>query len=788
MGTELQKRGMPAGMLPEIYGMEHPEIVEEIHRAYIDAGSRILYANTFGANGKKLQRSGKSVKEVVTANVCSARKAAGDLCGVALDVGPIGEMMAPIGTMSFEEAYALFREIVTAGKDAGADLVVFETFSDLAEIRTAILAAKENSDLPVFATMTFEERGRTFTGCMAESFAATVSGLGAAAIGVNCSLGPKSLMPIIRKIGSITELPLIVKANAGLPDARDGHYDIDAAAFAREMSECAEIGVRIVGGCCGTDPEYIRELKKALEGKSCAERTVRKQTAVCSATRFAVSGSIRVIGERINPTGKKRIQQAMKDRDFDYVLAQGISEADAGADILDVNVGVPGLDEPELMKECVQQLISATDLPLQIDSGNAMALENGLRYFPGKAIVNSVNGEETRLKTILPLVKKYGAAVVGLTIDENGIPETAEGRFRIAEKIKKACLSYGIPEEDILIDCLTLTVSASADSASVTLKALRMVKERLGLSTILGVSNISFGLPDREEINRTFLTMAMEEGLDFPIMNPNSEFMMDAVASFRMLNGADPGCENYISRFRDREKTHTRTSAAAGDSKAAQAGAAQDKMPDKAGHTIETAVMTGQKSEAAILTKNLLMQKEALDIVNEDLIPALDKVGAEYEKGIIFLPQLLRSAEASESAFEVIKDYIAGKGEQPVTKGKIILATVKGDIHDIGKNIVKTILSNYGYRILDLGRDVPPEKIVETALREDVKLIGLSALMTTTLPSMEETVRQLRKSNHACRIMVGGAVLTSAYARSIGADYYAKDAKRSADIAREVLG
>jgi len=793
MGTELQKAGMPAGMLPELFGLEHPEITEKIHGDYLDAGSRILYANTFGANGKKLKSCGKSVQEIIAANIGSAKKAASHYSdpgktGVALDVGPIGEMMAPLGTLSFEEAYEIFREIMTAGADAGADLIVTETFADLNEIRTAVLAAKENTCLPVFATMTFEERGRTFTGCLAESFAKTVSGLGVDAIGVNCSLGPKSLMPIIQRIGSVTDLPLIVKANAGLPDARDGHYNIDAHAFAEEMGECVQLGVRIVGGCCGTNPDYIRELKKTFSGKKPEGRNIVRETAVCSASRYVRSDTVRIIGERINPTGKKRFREALLNHDMDYVLSQGIEEADAGADILDVNVGAPGVNEPELMRDCVEGLISTTDLPLQIDSGNVQVLEAGLRLFPGKAIVNSVNGEEARLKSILPIVKKYGAAVVGLTMDEKGIPETAEERFAIAEKIRDACRSYGIPEEDILIDCLTLTVSASEKSAYTTLKTLRMVKEKLGLKTILGVSNISFGLPEREEVNRMFFSLAMEEGLDFAIINPNILSMTDAVVLFRLLRGEDPGCEAFIEKFRDRKKPE-KTEKQEKQEKQEKTGetAKKEECDAAGGPSLLSAILSGQKHEAKRLAEGLLSRKSGLQVVDEDLIPALDEAGKKYEAGEIFLPQLLRAASASQGAVEVIKQSLSAEGKTQADKGTIILATVKGDIHDIGKNIVKTILENYGYRILDLGRDVPAEKITDTARKEHVKLIGLSALMTTTLPAMEETIEMLRKSGHSCKIMVGGAVLTPDYAKEIGADYYAKDAKRAADIAKEVF-
>lgn len=768
MGTMLQRAGLPTGVIPEIFTLEHPEILESIHKAYFDAGSRLAYANTFSTNAKKLKGSGRTVSELVCASVSAARRAVGENAKIALDVGPIGELMEPSGTLTFLDAYELYKELVTAGERAGADVIAFETFTDLAELRVAVLAAKENTSLPIFATMSFEESGRTFTGCLAECFAETMTGLGVSALGVNCSLGPGGLMPIVRRIAAVSPLPLIVKPNAGLPDARDGHYDISPAQFAEEMAECAEIGVRFVGGCCGTTPEYIKALSEKLKGKKCARRVISPAARLCSATKIVELGEVRVIGERINPTGKKRFQQALKDGDMDYVLAQGLAQMEAGADILDVNVGIPGLDESELMSSCVLGLQGVCDLPLQIDSNSPEALETGLRCFCGKAIVNSVNGEKERLDRILPMVKKYGAAVVGLTLDEHGIPETAEERFEIAKAIMVACQLHGIPRENIFIDCLCLTVSANQSSAAETLKAVRMVKERLGLHTVLGVSNISFGLPNRELINHSFLTLAMENGLDLPIINPNVPSMMSAVAAFKLLRGFDTDCQRFVERF-------------AADVPAP--AAAQAPSMD-----ITEAVCKGLKTEAAQLTAELLKTYDEMYIINELLIPALDIVGERYERGELFLPQLIRAAEASCEAFEVLKTSIAKKGNRSVSKGKIIVATVKGDIHDIGKNIVKTILANYGYQVIDLGRDVAPERVVRAAEDENVRLIGLSALMTTTLPAMAETILKLRQSGHQCKIFVGGAVLTPEYAFEIGADYYAKDAKRSVDIAKEVLG
>ncbi len=771
MGTMLQRHGLRAGEHPEVFNLSHPEIVAAIHRAYLQAGSDIIYANTFGASARKLEGTGCSPEQVISAAVGIARREAQAFgAAVALDVGPIGELMAPAGTLQFDEAYALFREQMLAGAQAGCDLIVIETMTDLAEARAALLAAKEATSLPVLVTMSFEENGRTFTGCPAESMAAVLSGLGADALGVNCSLGPEQLLPIVRSIGSVTDRPLVVKANAGLPDAKSGRYRMDAARFAAEMSGCAAAGVQFVGGCCGTTPDFIAALKQALTGQTRAAREVRPVSWVCSATRATPITGVRVIGERINPTGKKRFQQALREGDLDYILAQGVQQADAGADILDVNVGLPGIDEAAMMARVVDELQAVVDCPLQLDSGIPEVLEAGLRRYAGKAIVNSVNGEPAVLEAILPIVKKYGAAVVGLTMDSSGIPERAEDRLAIAGRILEAARRHGIPDRDVYIDCLTLTVSAQQGAARTTLSALRMVHEQLGLHTVLGVSNISFGLPNRELLNRSFLTMAMENGLDLPILNPNNAAMMDTVAAFRVFSREDEGAEAYIARC----------STAAPGAAPAPAAAAEPDLPG--------AVMKGLAAEARQLTRRLLEQQPAMQIIDTQLIPALDRVGERFERGELFLQQLLKAADAACAAFETLREHMLATGGSPLSKGKIVLATVQGDIHDIGKNIVKTLLSNYGYQVIDLGRDVPPETVVQAAIREDVRLVGLSALMTTTLGSMEKTIRLLRQSGHSCSVMVGGAVLTPEYAAQIGADFYAKDAKQSVDIARQVLG
>ena len=617
--------------------------------------------------------------------------------------------------------------------------------------------------------MSFEENKRTFTGCSIESFGRTVEGLGADAIGVNCSLGPIELYPIIERLSKNTRLPLIVKANAGLPDPVTNEYLLGPKDFAIAMRKIAELGVQILGGCCGTTPEYIKEMIAEVEGTPLKREIPVLEAAVCTPTQFVPINDVRVIGERINPTGKKRFKQALINNEMDYIIGQAVEQVDAGAPILDVNVGLPEIDEPSFMIKTVKALQSVVDVPLQIDSSNRGAIESGLRIYNGKPILNSVNGEQESMDSILPFVKKYGACVVGLTLDENGIPATGEGRFAIAEKILKEAAKYGIPKEDVFIDCLTLTVSAEQSSARETLKAMRLVKEKLGLKLVLGVSNISFGLPNRELINENFLVQAMQAGLDLPIINPNKDIMMDAIAAFRVLNLNDIDSEDYIARFIDQGPKEEKKKAA---------GA---KM------TIGEAIAKGLKDDVKAMTLELLKTKSEIEIIDTLLIPALDEVGKNYEKGVIFLPQLIKAATASQEAFEVIKGVIAEKGDASISKGTIVVATVKGDIHDIGKNIVKVILENYGYNMIDLGRDVPVQTVVDAVVENKVELVGLSALMTTTLVSMEETINAIRKTGHPCKIMVGGAVLTEDYAMKIGADYYCKDANASVMAARDVF-
>ncbi len=770
MGTQLQAAGLKLGQRPEVLCFTQPEVVEDIHRRYIAAGSDVIYANTFQANGHKLAGTGYAVADIIRQAIAVARQAAaGTDTLVALDVGPVGELLEPLGTLKFDDAYALYREMLVAGEAAGADLVTFETFTDLYDAKAAVLAAKENTSLPIFLTVSFEASGRTFTGTTVAAMALTMEGLGVDAVGINCSLGPEEIFPMAQELVQWTDLPIVIKPNAGLPDPATNQYSMTAEQFAAQMVPYARLGITALGGCCGTTPAFIRALREALSGVAPAPRQKKTRHGVCCPSQVAELNGVRVIGERINPTGKKRFQQALREYDLDYILQRGIEQQDAGADILDVNVGLPGLDEPKMMVDVVKELQGVVSLPLQIDSSDPAAIEAGLRYCNGKAIVNSVNGKREVLDRILPLVKQYGAAVVGLTMDENGIPQTAGQRIAIAERILNAALCYGIPREDVFIDCLTLTVSAQQEQAAQTLQAVRYVTEELGLHTVLGVSNISFGLPDRQRITESFLVQAMCCGLDLPIINPNQKQMMDAVATYRVLSGEDRDCAAYIARFSGRETV----------APAAPASAVMD---------LDTAISKGLKEECARLTEALLREEDAMDIVNLRLIPALDRVGDRYERGEIFLPQLINSANASCEAFEVIKKHILNRGGGSISKGKIILATVEGDIHDIGKNIVKVVLENYGYQVIDLGRDVPVQTVVDAAIANDVYLIGLSALMTTTVASMAATIKALRASGHPCKIMVGGAVLTPEYAAEIGADFYSKDAKQSADIARQVLG
>lgn len=819
MGTMLQAAGMPAGQHPEVFGCEHPEIIERIHREYIAAGSNLIYTNTFGANRRKLSGCPIDTREAIFSAVGAARRAAGDKVKLALDLGPIGELLEPLGTLSFEEAYEVYREAVVFGYEAGADLIVGETFTDLMDIKALVLAARENTPLPVWTTMTFEPSGRTFTGTTIPSMALTLTGLGVEAIGINCSLGPAEILPLVRDLREWTKLPIIVKPNAGLPDPRTGAYNLSAEDFGRQMREYTGLGVRILGGCCGTNPAYIRALTDRLQeagfcsgwrepgGIASATDAAKIRKGICSTTNVCEFGGVRVIGERLNPTGKKRFQEALREHDMEYVCKIALDEEEAGADLLDVNVGLPGADERELMQEVVRALQGVVSIPLQIDSSDPKVIEAALRIYAGKAIINSVNADDAKLAAILPIARKYGAAVIGLALDEGGIPRTAAERFEKAAYIKDRCLAAGMDADDIIIDALTLTVSAQQDQAKETLEAVYRISRKLHLHTALGVSNISFGLPARGHVTENFLIQAMYCGLDFPIINPNSLSLMDAVASFKALSGEDQSCMSYIERFAGRQESRKGLPAETGirgeSGKGPEAGtgsgiayeggkdpaAGQETDPIK--RAIDQAVLKGLKQETRRLVEDALRGGAIeVDLINRYLIPALDLVGNLYEKQKLFLPQLINAANAASAGFDVIKDRIAAKGDGTAASDakKIVVCTVRGDIHDIGKNIVKVILENYGYKVLDLGRDVPAEKVVDTVVSEDVRLVGLSALMTTTLPAMQETIDKLHQASPKTRIWVGGAVLTREYAREMGADYYADDARESVEIAHKVLG
>ena len=788
MGTMLQAAGLKLGARPEELNITDPALIEGIHGQYAAAGSRIVNANTFGASAHKLAGSAYTLEQVITAGIENCKRACAPYGALtALDVGPLGELLEPSGTLAFEDAVAEYTRIVKAGEAAGADLIFFETYTDLYELKAALLAAKENTHLPILASMSFEAGGRTFTGCTVESFAATARGLGADAVGINCSLGPKEIFPMAKRLAEAVpgNFPVFVKPNAGLPRADGSGYDITPQLFALQMKPYRELHLFAAGGCCGTTPEFIKLLNGTFAGCTPGRPAHRMPSVLCTPVDTVTVDGITVVGERINPTGKKRFQQALREGDMNYVLEQAVSQAEAGAQILDVNVGAPGVDEPVLMEQVVKALQSVTSLPLQLDSSNVEALARGLRVYNGKPIVNSTNGEPEKLAAILPLCKKYGAAIVGLAIDEKGIQPKAADRVAIARRITEAALAAGIPREDIYIDCLTLTASAQQEDVLATVQALEACKKELGVRTVLGVSNISFGLPCRTYLNTTFLTMAMYAGLDLAIMNPSSEEMMAAVYAYNVLTNRDKQSTKYIERFADRVPASTALAQAAKAAPAASAAEAELTGPYAA---LMKAVEKGLKGDAAAHTRALLAEKQPLEVVDEALIPALDIVGAKYEKGTLFLPQLLQAASAAQSAFEEIKTAIAQKGEGSASKGRIVLATVKGDVHDIGKNIVRVILENYGFEVLDLGRDVPVETVVDTVREKDVHLVGLSALMTTTLKSMEETIAALHEAGLDCKIMVGGAVLTPEYAEKIGADWYAKDAKRSADIAKEFFG
>ncbi|MDD6442688.1 MAG: homocysteine S-methyltransferase family protein [bacterium] len=769
MGTLLQAQGLEAGELPEAWNIKYPERVRQIHQRYKEAGSDIVLANTFGANRCKFHDTEYSLEEVIKAGIENAKQTG---AFVALDVGPTGKLLKPLGDLSFEEAYEVFAEAVRYGEKYGADLIHIETMSDTYEVKAAVLAAKENSSLPVFATMIFDEKGKLLTGGDVPSVVAMLEGLRVDAIGMNCGLGPKQALPILKTMRKYSSLPIIVKPNAGLPKQKDGetYYDVEPEEFAETMLEIVNAGAAAIGGCCGTTPDHIREMVKSCRGQSILPLEKKHDTIVSSYGQAVLLGEKPVIiGERINPTGKKRLKEALKTKDFDYILKEAITQQDAGAHILDVNVGLPDIDEVSMMKEVVQQIQSVTNLPLQIDTVDVAAMEAAMRIYNGKPMLNSVSGKKESMDTVFPLVQKYGGVVVGLTLDETGIPETADGRVEIAGKIISEAEKYGIDKKDIVIDVLTMTISSEKDGAKVALKALSKVREQYGVRTVLGVSNISFGLPRRPVINGHFYSMAMLNGLSAGIINPSSAEMMQAYDSYVALMGYDENCQSYITKY-------------------AVAQTEQPVKKESAKMTLHYAIERGLKEESYKITRELVKEKDSLDIIKEELIPALNVVGEGFEKGSVFLPQLLMSADAAKMAFAVIKEQLSKANIQEEKKNKILLATVKGDIHDIGKNIVKVLLENYGFEVIDMGKDVAPEAIVQRVKEEHIKLVGLSALMTTTVVSMEETIRQLKKAGLQCKVMVGGAVLNQEYADMIGADFYGKDAMQSVHFAQEYFG
>ena len=788
MGTLLQAEGLAPGELPETWNIEHPEKVEAIHRRYYEAGSDVVLANTFGANVCKFHDDRYTVEEVIRAGIANAKRA-GEQIGketyVALDMGPTGKLLKPMGDLDFDDAYEAFAEAVRYGEKYGADLIHIETMSDTYEVKAAILAAKENSSLPVFVTMIFDERGKLLTGGDVPSVVAMLEGLRVDALGLNCGLGPKQMLPILNDLRRYTSLPIIVKPNAGLPKQKNGetYYDVEPDEFARIMQEVVKEGACVIGGCCGTTPEHIKKLVEECKELPLREIEKKHDTIVSSYGQAVILDDMpRIIRERINPTGKKKFKEALKNEDMDYILKEAITQQDKGAHILDVNVGLPDIDEVAMMEKVVKELQSVTSLPLQIDTVDGKAMERAMRIYNGKPMINSVNGKQVSMDEVFPLVRKYGGVVVGLTIDEEGIPKDAEGRVRVAGKIINEAAKYGIDKKDIVIDVLTMTISSEKDGAKVTLEALKRVREEFGVRTVLGVSNISFGLPRRPIVNSYFYAMAMQNGLTAGIINPSSEDMMKAYRSYNALMGFDENCTNYISTYAGTTETVT--------VQASQAAAAAGNAPKAAGveMTLKYAIERGLKEEAHHITRDLIGTREPLDIIQEELIPALNVVGEGFEKGTVFLPQLLMSADAAKIAFAVIKDVLASSGQEEEKKEKIILATVKGDIHDIGKNIVKVLLENYGFDVIDLGKDVPPEAIVEKAVEENVTLVGLSALMTTTVVSMEETIKLLREKKPDCKVMVGGAVLNQDYADMIGADFYGKDAMQSVHYAQKFFG
>lgn len=777
MGTLLQAKGLKAGEKPEMWNITHPDVIKDIHLSYLKSGSNIITTNTFGANSLKFD----NLEEIISAAVTNAKNAIADFdgdkdkCFVAFDMGPLGKMLEPLGDMKFEDALEVFRQSAVLGEKYGADLVIIETMNDSYETKAAVLACKENTGLPIFVSNVFDENKKLMTGADPKAMIAMLEGLGVDAIGMNCSLGPRQMLEVAKDYMKYASIPVCVSPNAGMPRTENGKtvFDVSVDEFADIMRDIAELGVSVLGGCCGTTPEYIRKTVEKTANLPYTAPENKNITMVSSYTHAVEIGRVpTLIGERINPTGKPKFKQALREHNIGYILNEGISQQEKGVQILDVNVGLPEIDEDEMLTTAVRELQSVSDLPLQLDSVKASALEKAMRVYNGKPLVNSVNGKQESMDEILPLVKKYGGCVIALTIDEKGIPDSAEGRCAIAEKIIRECEKYGIDKKDIIVDPLAMTVSSDDNSGKITLESVRLIKEKLGVKTSLGVSNISFGLPNRDEVNSIFMSLAFNVGLDCAIMNPYSVSMMQSYYTYMALMGMDAGCMKYIDFASDIKP----------QSFAAYTAEKADVQYES---QLQRAIIKGIKNEAYSFAKELLKDKEPLEVINSEIVPALDEVGRCFEKKTMYLPQLLMAAEAASKAFDAVKESMGDS--QSESKGKIIVATVKGDIHDIGKNIVKVLLENYGYDVIDLGKDVEPEKVVATAKEQSVKLVGLSALMTTTTEAMAETVEKLRRELPDTKIMVGGAVLTQEYAHMIGADFYAKDAMEGVRIAESIF-
>lgn len=775
MGTMLQERGLQTGEIPELWNVTHEDIILDVHKLYLEAGCDIVKANTFGINPFKMEGTGYTCEELTKKGIALVKRAiaeTGKKAYTALDIGSLGKLLEPLGELPFEEAYEAFKPVCIAGEQAGADLVLIETMNDTYEIKAAVLAAKENTNLPIVVTMVFDESGKLLTGADMEAAVAMLEGLRVDAIGLNCGFGPDVMKEFLPKLREVCSVPIVVNPNAGLPVVVDGKtcFHVGPEEFASIMTEIAEEGISVMGGCCGTTPAHIKALVESCKGKKPLELFDKGRSVVSSYTHAVVLNERpKIIGERINPTGKSRLKQVLRENDLEYIYKEALAQQDMGAHILDVNVGLPEIDEVEMMKSVLTGLQGLTDLPLQIDTSDMVAMEQGMRLYNGKPLINSVNGKKESMDAVFPLVAKYGGMVVCLTLDENGIPETAEGRIEIAKRIIAEAERYGIHKKELLMDTLCMTISTGQENAKITLDALDYVRNTLGVHTTLGVSNVSFGLPQRELVNTAFYTIALSRGLSAGIINPNSEKMMAAYHAYCALNASDVQCVDYINIY-------------------SQQADAPKKTSDKKEVALYDAVVRGLIDSAYQAAKKELETREPLAVIDEDLIPALDKVGQGFEKKTVFLPQLLMSADAAKAGFDAIKEFLQAKGDASESKGTIVIATVKGDIHDIGKNIVKVLLENYGFDVIDLGKDVPPETVVETAKEHNVKLVGLSALMTTTVVNMETTIKMLKEELPDCKVMVGGAVLTQTYADMIGADFYSKDAMGSVRYANELFG